>query len=113
VTDISYQRLGFWAGSLAGLVALICCAAFLGPFIHWDSQGSWSELHSLIDSIALIVIAMPFVVFVGVPEVALLWHRRIACAVDMLLVVVPTTVVAYILFTAAELAAVKCLGSCG
>ncbi|MEQ5844271.1 hypothetical protein N0A02_32945 (plasmid) [Paraburkholderia acidicola] len=113
--NINYPRLGFGAGLLVGLAAFLCGAAFFGAFWFLESVAPSSGLHDFIDDhVSLpLLIAIPVVLFAGIPVVALLLHRRIACTFGMLLVIVPTTFYGSCLMIGVALSNVKCLGSCG
>ena len=113
--NINYQRLGFWNGSLAGLVAFLCSAALVGLFFYVDSVVPRSGMHDVVDEYVSppLLVTIAFVLFVALPVFVLVFHRRIACAIGMLLVVVPTTFYGYFFWVGAGLSHVKCLGSCG
>jgi hypothetical protein len=92
MSKIFRGQIGFMKGLVIGLIASAFSSGFLFLPIFWGSQrGAFGALHDVANKYFCLLVAIQFIVFVGVPCAILLRKRHVKGVAGMLLVVIPVT----------------------
>jgi hypothetical protein len=93
MSKIFRGHIGFMKGLVIGLIASAFSSGFLFLPIFWGGRqgAAFGALHDVANKYFCLLVAIQFIVFVGVPCAILLRKRHVRSVAGMLLVVIPVT----------------------
>jgi hypothetical protein len=104
MSKIFRGHIGFMKGLVIGLVASAFSSGFLFLPIFWGSRrGAFGALHDVANKYFYLLVAIQFIVFVGVPCAILLRKGHVKSVAGMLLVVIPVTAYLWVTLCATAL----------